>query len=317
MNDPAPALLIGLSAVMVAISEGEPHVLVTRRPGGEEALPFGPFDPARHRTFDLSLRRWVREQTGFEIGYVEQLYTFGDKDRETPGATVPGAPPDARVISVGYLALTPEVRPVEASFEARWRSWYQYFPWEDHRSGRPDMLDGEIGPRLLAWAGSNDRRRDRARTAFGLEGARWFEERVLERYELLYEARLVAEYARDAGQGEPALSLGAAMASDHRRILATALSRLRSKIKYRPVVFELMPERFTLSELQRAVEGILGLSLHTQNFRRALDKAGLVAGTGSMETGTGGRPAELFTFRRAHAGSISAPGLATPRKSVD
>ena len=319
MSGPAggPALLIGLSAVMVAIEQGEPHVLVTVRPTGERALPFGPFDPVGHRTFDLSLRGWVREQTGFEIGYVEQLYTFGDRDRETPGATVTGAPPDARVISVGYLALTPEVRPVAANFEARWKSWYQYFPWEDHRSGRPDLLDREMCPRLKAWAGGDDRRAERVRTAFGVGGARWIEERVLERYELLYEAGLVAEYARDAGLPDPELSLGAAMASDHRRILATALSRLRSKIKYRPVVFELMPERFTLSELQRAVEGLLGLTLHTQNFRRALDKTGLVAGTGQMETGTGGRPAELFKFRRDHAGSVSAPGLATPRKSVD
>jgi hypothetical protein len=69
--------------------------------------------------------------------------------------------------------------------------------------------------------------------------------------------------------------------------------------------------------LQRSVEGILGLQLHTQNFRRALDKADLVAGTGQMETGTGGRPAELFSFRRDHASSFSSPGLATPRKSVD
>ncbi|MFN4023763.1 MAG: NUDIX hydrolase [Hyphomonas sp.] len=310
-------LLIGLSAVMVAVSEGEPHVLVTRRPSGEEALPFGPFDPVNHRTFDLSLRGWVREQTGFELGYVEQLYTFGDKDRETPEATVSDAPADAHIISVGYLALTPEERPVAANFEARWRSWYQYFPWEDHRSGRPGLIDDAMAPRLKTWAAGSERRLERARIAFGLDGARWIEERVLERYELLYEAGLVAECARDAGLPESGACFGAAMASDHRRILATGASRLRSKIKYRPVVFELMPERFTLSELQRAVEGILGLPLHTQNFRRALEKTRLVEGTGQMETGTGGRPAELFTYRRAQAGGISAPGLATPRKSAD
>lgn len=310
-------VIIGLSAVMVALEDGEPKVLVTRRPSGECALPFGPFDPVNHRTFDLSLRGWVREQTGFEIGYVEQLYTFGDKDRETPGATLAGAAPDARVVSVGYLALTPEASPAEASFEAAWRDWYHYFPWEDHRLRRPALIDAEIVPRLKTWAAGNDRRLERARIAFGFEGARWIEDRVIERYELLYEAGLVAECARDAGLPEPAVRLGAAMASDHRRILATGLSRLRSKIKYRPVVFELMPERFTLSALQRAVEGILGLQLHTQNFRRALDKVGLVAGTGQMETGTGGRPAELFTFRRDHAGSISAPGLSTPKRSAD
>ncbi|HAY05380.1 MAG TPA: NAD regulator [Hyphomonas sp.] len=310
-------VIIGLSAVMVALEDGEPRVLVTRRASGEDALPFGPFDPVNHRTFDLSLRGWVREQTGFEIGYVEQLYTFGDKDRETPGATLAGGPQDARVISVGYLALTPEARPAEASFEATWQDWYQYFPWEDHRLRRPPMIDGQIVPRLKTWAAGNEKRLERARIAFGFDGARWIEERVLERYELLYEAGLVAECARDAGLPEPGVRFGAAMASDHRRILATGLNRLRGKIKYRPVVFELMAERFTLSALQRSVEGILGLQLHTQNFRRALDKAGLVAGTGQMETGTGGRPAELFTFRRDHAGSISAPGLSTPRKSVD
>jgi len=107
------------------------------------------------------------------------------------------------------------------------------------------------------------------------------------------------------------------MARDHRRILATALGRLRGKLKYRPVVFELLPEQFTLGQLQQLVEALAGQALHTQNFRRALDKAQFVTGTGQMETGTGGRPAELFSFRRDIANSLSGPGLATPRKSVD
>ncbi len=310
-------LLIGLSAVIVAVEEVEPEVLVTRRPSGEAALPFGPFDPVAHRTFDLSLRGWVREQTGFEIGYVEQLYTFGDRNRETPEATLADAPANARVISVGYLALTPEAVPAGAGFEARWQGWYDFFPWEDHRTGRPVMIDADIAPRLFAWAGSSDARRDRVRTAFGLDGARWIEERVLERYELLYEAGLVHEYARDNALASPALRLGQPMASDHRRILATGLTRLRGKIKYRPVVFELMPPRFTLSALQRTVEGILGLALHTQNFRRGLEKTGLVKGTGCVETGTGGRPAELYTFNRERFGGVAAPGLATPRRTAD
>lgn len=312
---PATPLIIGLSAVIVAVVEGNPQVLVTRRPSGEDALPFGPFDPVNHRTFDLSLRGFVREQTGFELGYVEQLYTFGDKDRETPEASFLNAPADAHVISVGYLALTPQARPVAAGFGASWHSWYRYFPWEDHRNGRPAMISAEIAPRLRAWAGANDRRQERARIAFGLEGARWAEERVLERYELLYEAGLVAERLRDTG-GTLA-GPGVAMASDHRRILATGLARLRGKLKYRPVVFELMDACFTLSELQRTVEGILGLALHTQNFRRALEKTKLTEGTGAMETGTGGRPAELFTYRRPPAGGLSAPGLSTPRRLVD
>ena len=276
------SVLIGLSAVMVAVHDDMPLVLVTQRDTGEDALPFGPFDPEQHRTFDLSLRVWVREQTGFELGYVEQLYA-----------------------------------PTGDQFEARWQGWYRYFPWEDHRNGRPAIIDAELAPHLYTWASGNQQRLDRARIAFGLDGARWVEERVLERYELLYEAGLVAECARDADLPPPATHLGATMASDHRRILATALARLRGKVKYRPVVFELLQERFTLSALQRTVEGILGLSLHTQNFRRALEKTDLVKGTGRLETSTGGRPAELYEFRRDYVRGIAAPGLATPRKTPE
>lgn len=169
----------------------------------------------------------------------------------------------------------------------------------------------------MTWAAGNERRLERARAAFALDGIRWIEERVLDRYELLYEAGLVIECARDAGLPEPDVRLGEPMASDHRRILATAISRLRGKIKYRPVVFELMPDRFTLSSLQRAVEGILGLSLHTQNFRRALDKTGFVIGTGAMETSTGGRPAELYSYNRDSAFDASTTGLSAPRKTAD
>ena len=70
------------------------------------------------------------------------------------------------------------------------------------------------------------------------------------------------------------------MRFDHRRILATAISRLRAKLKYRPVVFELMPAEFTLTELQRTVEAISGRHLHQQNFRRLVENGALVEPTG-------------------------------------
>jgi hypothetical protein len=88
------------------------------------------------------------------------------------------------------------------------------------------------------------------------------------------------------------------MTYDHRRILATGIARLRSKIKYRPIVFELMPPSFTLLQLQRAVEALAGRRLHKQNFRRLIDQEGLVEETGEILSATGGRPARLVRFRR-------------------
>ena len=102
------------------------------------------------------------------------------------------------------------------------------------------------------------------------------------------------------------------MVSDHRRILATAIGRLRGKIKYRPIVFELIGETFTLSCLQKLVESLLGQPLHKQNFRRALDKSGFVEGTGQFETATGGRPAELFRVRRERLSRGAPLGVQTP-----
>lgn len=306
------SLIIGLSVVIVAFDGQKPRVLATRRDDGVTALPFGAFDPNQHRTFELALRGWVKQQTGFQLGYVEQLYTFGDRDRESPEATLLSVPADSRVVSVGYLALTPEAERLPDAFEARWRGWYRHFPWEDRRGGPPAIIDEVIAPKLATWAAGNPDRSSRAETAFGLAGNDWPDEAVLERYELLYEAGLVAECARDRDLPLPDLELGEPMASDHRRILATAISRLRSKIRYRPVVFELMPDRFTLTALQGTVEAILGQVLHKQNFRRALDRTGLVEGTGEMESGTGGRPAELYRFKREALRKTGARGLSAP-----
>ena len=139
---------------------------------------------------------------------------------------------------------------------------------------------------------------------------------MLERYELLYEAGLVSEAARTRGRTSrrEAERLGEAMALDHRRLMATALGRLRGKLKYRPVVFELVPPTFTLLRLQRVVEALAGARLHKQNFRRLVEKGGLVEGTGVVEPRGVGRPAELFRFRREVLRERRAPGVGLGRR---
>jgi hypothetical protein len=318
-------VVIGLSAVIVALRDGEACVLTVRpaKRGADgasgEGLPFGPFDPEGQRTFELALREFVTRQTRFELGYVEQLYTFGDEGRDAPLADVGAGA--ARVISVGYLALAPLAVDTHAP-DTAWSAWTRFFPWEDWRAGRPEVIDAHIAPSLARWARNSPSRRDRARALFALDGADWNEERVLDRYELLYEAGLASEAARDrrivdGGAAEPGgatdAPLGQPMISDHRRILATGLGRLRGKLKYRPVIFELMGEAFTLSALQRAVEAVAGVSLHKQNFRRVVERTGLVEGLGRMESGAGGRPAELFRVRRELLTTRPALGLSLPR----
>jgi hypothetical protein len=303
---------IGLSAAIVAVEGEQPSVLVVSHDGTQDALPFGPFDPTTHRTLESGLRKWVGEQTKFDLGYTEQLYTFGDEGRHLPASGLGTS--GARVVSVGYLALT---RRAKEAPETQWRGWYQYFPWEDWRDAKPTMIDGVILPALRKFvkdapnAEAAELRRERVNVCFG-EG--WDEERVLERYELLYEAGLVEEFHRDSGRSAPISpkdrpALGTAMLFDHRRILATAIARLRGKLKYRPVVFELMAPTFTLLELQRAVEALAGLRLHKQNFRRLVAEQGLVEGTGKFSAPARGRPAELFRFRRVVLRERPAPGV--------
>ncbi len=289
-----------LIAVLVAVTNGDPRVLTIQN---QSALPSGPFQIA-HRSLQSGLRAWVERQTRLPLGYVEQLYTFADKDR---------AGAEQQVISVSYLGLTRE-QPASGEYEGSWGSWYAYFPWEDHRDGPPAIIEETLAPRLLAWieaaAGLELRqdRHQRAAITFGLEGRPWNEELVLQRYELLFEAGLIAEAARgqgvrhDKGSREDkkiALRSGRSMILDHRRILATGIARLRAKIKYHPVVFELMPETFTLLQLQRCVEALAGRLLHKQNFRRLIEQQELVEESGETSQDTGGRPAKLFRFRRA------------------
>lgn len=313
------AVSIGLAAAIVAVEGETPSVLAIRRASTkdstQDSLPSGPFDPVHHRTLESGLRAWVGEQTRFDLGYTEQLYTFGDLGRHH-GARGPGDNP--REISVGYLALTRQTKELADARTGdaagtRWRGWYTYFPWEDWREARPAMIADAILPALRGFvrdapdADTAERRRERVNICFGES---WDEERVLERYELLYEAGLVAEYHRDSGRTAKGLiQMGTPMLFDHRRILATAIARLRGKLKYRPVVFELMAPAFTLLELQRAVEALAGLRLHKQNFRRLVHEQGLVEGTGRFSTPARGRPAELFRFRREVVRERPAPGM--------
>jgi hypothetical protein len=321
MTAPASTLLV-LNAVILAVTDEVPRFLVLEhhnQPPDHEgpALPFGPFEPDHHRTLEIALRGWVDEQAGLPISYVEQLYTFGDRFRDPRERA--GGP---RVISVGYLALVREAQP---SGDAEWRDAYDFLPWEDWRNGRPRIIDQAILPALEHWAtGSTDpveqtARRERLSITFAADDATWDMERVLERYEVLYEAGLAEEATRDRATSQKhtcCAATGRLAALDHRRMMATALGRIRGKLQYCPVVFELLPQAFTLLQLQKVAESLAGVCLHKQNFRRLVVNNRLVEPTGKQDRQSPGRPAELFKFRRDVLYERPAPGVGITAKSA-
>ena len=271
-----PQSIVELVPVLIAITNGSLRVLTVAQ---GELLPNGLLAPLRH-SLQAGVRMWVAKQTSQPMGYVEQLYTFVDTSRQNEQ----GLP----VLYVSYLGLVREAADNILHPDAKWQDCYCYFPWEDLRSaGRQHET---IVSRLRIWANSADteevrqKRLKRIHLCWGVEPENWSEEYVLQRYEMLYES---FDFALT---GQP-------MRHDHRRVLATALSRLRAKIKYRPVIFELMPPEFTLLQLQNSVEAISGRLLHKQNFRRQIQQQNLIEPSDTGVSGSKGRPAQLYRFR--------------------
>ena len=208
---------IGLSAAIVSVKDEQPSVLVVHHPrDSDDALPFGPFDPLNHRTLDSGLRTWVAEQTYLDLGYAEQLYTFGD----------PGRDPRTRVITVVYFALLDsarlQVRAADDAADVGWFSVYQLPP----------------------------------------------------------------------------------LAFDHEKILHYALARLRGKLDYTTIAFSLLPEQFTLRELQRVYEIILHRKLDKRNFRKKILATGILEDTGDKKMEGTHRPARLYRFNPSIEGKL-------------
>ncbi|WLP95206.1 hypothetical protein [Psychrobacter sp. M13] len=280
-------------AVLVAITDHTARVLTVDQ---GKLLPNGPLMPL-HRSLQAGVRQWVEEQTQQPMGYLEQLYTFVDTNRRNIDGHA--------LVYVSYLGLVQETQTAQLQTAAIWRDWYDYFPWENHLLGRPIVITELIVPALEAWAKSAEsdlikkRRQQRIGLCWGIGAHEWVTEHALLRYEMLYEAELIPEapnYQPDKLAAGQAKLLGMPMYYDHRRVIVTAISRLRAKIEYRPLIFGLMSEVFTLSQLQQSIESLSGVSLHKQNFRRLLDSQNLVVPTGESSSAQRGRPAKLYRF---------------------
>src|SRR5580658_9419508 len=201
-------LLVTVDVVVFTIRDRQLHLLLIRRLATPfencYALPGG--FVLEDESVDAAAARELREETGLEKVYLEQLYTFGDPERD----------PRGRVITVAYYALAPHSQMLHSGTDAADAAW---FP--------------------------------------------------------------VSELP--------------ALAFDHRQIVEYAHQRIRNKLDYTNVGFELLPEKFTLTELQLVHEAILGQALDKRNFRRKIIQKGIVKPTKEWQH-TGRKPPQLYRF---------------------
>lgn len=271
-------------------------------------FPSVAFDPEAHDCLDAGVRAWAAESTGLEVGRLEQVHTAR---RSGPAGKFGDA---GSALSIGFLGLVPPQQRTAISHGV-WRNCLDFMPWEDRRrrgglSGHEragQILLERLQASTLAGEQVLERRSRRIRAAFGLDGAPWDETSTLERCALVHglppSGLTAGGEASAATAGFDPGGLGAvAMVADHLQILAAAIGRLRSRLRVRPIAVDLVPPVFTLLDLQRSAEAILGPSLHKQNFRRYVEGAGVIEATGTMRQQTGGRPAQLFRFRREGSG---------------
>ena len=198
--------------------------------------------------------------------------------------------------------------------DTRWRGWYHYFPWEDWRDGKPPMIDAVILPKLKfreggceqPGCGTAPRPRPAVLRHDGVPGTR---KRCWSATSFFTKRGWCRNIGRDNGDRRLDTGLGAAMMFDHRRILATAIARLRGKMKYRPVVFELMAPSFTLLELQRTVEALLGLPPAQAEFPPP------GGGTGSGGRNRKSSPPPHAADRRNCSGSAAKCCANVPRRA--
>ncbi len=201
-------VLVTVDIVLFTIRDRQLHLLLIRRLAkpyeNRYALPGG--FVREEESLDAAATRELREETGVEAVYLEQLYTFGEPKRD----------PRGRVITVAYYALAPDTQVLRAGTDASDAAW---FPITDL----------------------------------------------------------------------PALAF------DHRKIVEYAHQRIRNKLDYTNVGFELLRDKFTLTELQLVHEAILGENLDKRNFRRKIIQKGIVKPTKEWQH-TGRKPAQFYRF---------------------
>jgi len=224
------------------------------------ALPGGFVRPTE--SLEQAAVRELAEETGVDNVYMEQLYTWGD----------PGRDPRTWVISCSYMALIDaskvKLSAGDDAVDARWFRVSKKLKQEKRKVMRSGSVLKQKYSLILASDGMT--------TETQLE-------------------KTVTKHGSRETEEEQILVPGE-LAFDHARMISYAVDRLRNKIEYTDLAFNLMPEYFTLTQLQQVYETILDCELLKANFRRKLENK--VVETDYFTEGDGYRPSRLFKVRR-------------------
>lgn len=207
-----------------------------------------------------------------------------------------------------------------------WWPLYSLFPWEDWRKGVPTALIQTLLPEIYRWCGFSTERSEvkcaRVARLFADDEGPFQPELLTERYDMLYGAGLLPEALRDRSGAVVSVRnphvhiFGQTMMGDDRQMMARALSSLRQELRVRPLPYWLISGRFSLGALQRTTEALLGLPLHTQNFRRDMMRLNVLQDTGRQETRNTRRPARLYAWREDFDAHHYFSGMPCPLKKL-
>lgn len=239
--------------------EKEMRILLIKRKNHPDihkwALPGGFVE--MQENLETAAYRELKEETGVDNVYMEQLYTFGDVGRDKR----------TRVISISYMALVPgeNIRPI-AGDDAEEVAWF---------SVEKRRVNDTINEIIIQ------------NTQLGLRYV--YTEEVSFQKNGVVSTPISKIYATEENNR---------IAFDHIDMINLGINRLRNKIEYIPVAFNLVPEKFTLNEIQKVYEVILGKKLVKQNFRKWIDK--FVEELDERQRSVGHRPAILYRYKEKH-----------------
>lgn len=257
-----------LSANYRKLPKKQLYVLLIKRKDhpciNEWALPGGFIN--LDENLDESALRELKEETNLDELYIEQLYTFGDKDRD----------PRTRIVSVSYMALIPQNYQGElfAGDDAMDADWFKVdFKLKDQSQSLTEDNENVI---IQTYELKLTNECSNAE-------------------ELVANIKIVNRIKHQNLVREIEIISQNAIAFDHSKIICYGLERLKNKVEYTDIIFSLMPKTFTLSELQQVYELLLDEKLYAAHFRRKIEPK-LIRLTDQTTGGKGHRPAQRYVY---------------------